>query len=118
MRVYPLESKKTYQLKATSMIRKITAREQRLISLYKNWNFGMTPKQFYTKWGVTYKDIAQICDRSDSTVRNWFRSNSDKHYPTKNDLLHLALMDFLLEHFEEVPENILQWLNIDKLPHT
>ena len=98
------------------MIRKITTREQRLISLYKNWEFGMTPKQFYTKWGVTYKDIAQICGRSDSTVRNWFRSNTDRHYPTQNDLLHLALMDLLLEHFEEIPESILQWLNIDKLP--
>ena len=97
------------------MIRKITVREKRLISLYKNWQFSMTPEQFYTKWGVTYKDIARICDRSDSTVRNWFRSNSERHHPTRNDLLRLALMDFLLEHFEEIPEQILQWLQLDKM---
>ena len=100
------------------MTRKITEREKHLISLYKNWQFAMTPKQFYTKWGVTYKDIALICDRSDSTVRNWFRKNGDQYYPTENDLLHLALMDFLLEHFEELPEQVLQWLNLDKIPHT
>lgn len=99
------------------MIRKITEREKSLILFYKNWQFGMTPKEFYTKWGVSYEDIALICERSESTVRNWFNKSSDRRYPTHNDLLHLALMDFLLEHFEEIPEQVAQWLNLEKLPH-
>ena len=117
MNISSPKAKKVTRLKASPMIRKITEREKRLILFYKNWQFGMTPKQFYTKWGVSYEDIALICERSESTVRNWFNKNSDRRYPTHNDLLHLALMDFLLEHFEEIPEQVGQWLNLEKLPH-
>ncbi|MGI2906272.1 hypothetical protein [Tolypothrix sp. VBCCA 56010] len=81
-------------------------RELRLIQLYSNWEFSMTPTQFYAKWGVSYEQIALICFRSDSTVRSWFRTNRNRRYPTHNDLRHLALMDFLLEHFEEIPEHL------------
>lgn len=70
----------------------------------------MTPTQFYAKWAVSYELIALICSRSDSTVRGWFRNGSNQRYPTHNDLLRLALMDFFLEHFEEIPEQVLQWL--------
>jgi hypothetical protein len=87
-------------------------RELRLIQLYSDWDFSMTPTQFYTKWGVSYEQIALICSRSDSTVRGWFRNGHNRRYPTHSDLLHLALMDFLLEHFEEIPEQVLQWLNL------
>ena len=95
--------------------RKITAREEHLLSLYKNWDFSMTPKQFYSKWAVSYEEIAFICSRSDSTVRGWFRTGKNQRYPTQNDLLHLALMDFVLEHFEEIPEQVYQWLRLDSL---
>lgn len=88
-------------------------REFRLIEVYSNWEFSMTPSQFYAKWGVSYEQIALICSRSDSTVRGWFRSGENRRYPTHNDLLHLALMNFLLEHFEEIPEQVLQWLNLN-----
>lgn len=91
----------------------LQARELRLIQLYSNWEFGMTPTQFYAKWGVSYEEIAIICRRSDSTVKGWFRSGSNRRYPTDNDLLHLALMDFLLEHFEEIPQQVLQWLQLN-----
>jgi hypothetical protein len=86
-------------------------RELRLIQLYSDWDFSMTPTQFYAKWGVSYEQIALICSRSDSTVRGWFRNGQNRRYPTHSDLLHLALMDFFLEHFEEIPEQVLQWLN-------
>lgn len=82
------------------------AREIYLISLYSHWEFGMTPKEFYTKWEVSYEKIALICARSDSTVRSWFRTGRNQRHPTHNDLRHLALMDFLLEHFEEIPEHL------------
>jgi hypothetical protein len=44
-------------------------RELHLIRVYSNWDFSMTPIQFYTKWEVNYEQIALICCRSDSTVR-------------------------------------------------
>jgi hypothetical protein len=97
-----------------SNLRQITPRERHLILLYSNWNFTMTPTQFYTKWAVNYQQIALICSRSESTVRGWFRHNkSNRRYPTVNDLQHLALMDFFLEHFEEIPEQVLNWLHFN-----
>ncbi|AFY99366.1 hypothetical protein [Calothrix sp. PCC 6303] len=81
-------------------------RELHLIRVYSNWNFGMTPIEFYTKWEVSYEQIALICDRSDSTVRRWFKQGDNRRYPNRNDLLNLALIDFLLEHFEEIPEHL------------
>jgi len=64
----------------------------------------MTPQQFYTKWAVTQQEMASICLRSLSTVQCWFRRGHRYRRPTANDLRHLALMDFLLEHFEEIPK--------------
>ncbi|MEH2210859.1 hypothetical protein [Nostoc sp.] len=98
-----------------SNIRRITTRERHLILLYSNWEFSMTPTQFYARWAVSYELIALICSRSDSTVRGWFRNGSNRRYPTHNDLLHLALMDFFLEHFEEIPEQVLDWLHLNHL---
>ncbi|MDF5733949.1 MAG: hypothetical protein PUP92_39765 [Rhizonema sp. PD38] len=81
-------------------------RELNLITVYSDWEFSMTPNQFYAKWEVSYEQIALICCRSDSTVRGWFKQGKNRRYPNRNDLRHLALMDFLLEHFEEIPEHL------------
>jgi hypothetical protein len=88
-------------------------RELHLIRVYSNWDFSMTPIQFYTKWEVNYEQIALICCRSDSTVRGWFKQGKNRRYPNRNDLLNLALMDFLLEHFEEIPEHLRRLLFAD-----
>ncbi|NEP03108.1 MAG: helix-turn-helix domain-containing protein [Symploca sp. SIO2E9] len=88
----------------------MTQREQKLIELYSNCQLGMTPQQFYTKWEVTYETIAYICSRSISTVRFWFARGRNHRRPMPTDLRHLALMDFLLEHFEEIPEPLLNLL--------
>lgn len=93
-----------------SNLRFLEEREKHLILLYSNWEFGMTPTEFYGKWAVSYEQIALICSRSDSTVRGWFRKGKNRRYPNHNDLRHLAFMDFLLEHFEEIPENLKQLL--------
>ncbi|NEO30983.1 MAG: helix-turn-helix domain-containing protein [Symploca sp. SIO3C6] len=88
----------------------ITQREQKLIDLYSNCKLGMTPQQFYTKWEVTHETIAYICSRSISTVRFWFARGRSYRRPMATDLRHLALMDFLLEHFEKIPEPLLNLL--------
>jgi hypothetical protein len=85
-------------------------REQDLIQLYSYCQLGMTPKQFYTKWQVNHEKMAQICSRSLSTVRGWFARGKNYRRPMPADLRHLALMNFLLEHFEEIPEELLKKL--------
>jgi hypothetical protein len=81
-------------------------RELHLITMYTNWDFSMTPIEFYTKWEVSYDQIALICYRSDSTVRGWFKQGENRRQPNRNDMLNLALMDFVLEHFEKIPEEL------------
>lgn len=86
--------------------RPLTPREQHLIGLYSYCQLGMTPQQFYTKWQVSQETIAAICSRSVSTVRRWFRKGRSYRRPTAIDLRHLALMDFLLDHFEQIPQEL------------
>jgi len=38
----------------------LTDRERNLIAVYSQCQLGMTPKQFYVKWGVSYEQIASI----------------------------------------------------------
>lgn len=97
------------------MLRPLKQRELKLILLYSNWEFSMTPQQFYAKWEVSYEKIALICDRSDSTVRRWFRTGNNQRYPTQNDLRHLALMDFFLEHFEDISQDLRSYLHLPEL---
>lgn len=86
--------------------RSLQKRERKLIDMYSYCQLGMTPWQFYGKWDVTHETIAQICGRSVSTTRGWFKRGRSRRYPTPTDLRHLALMDFLLEHFEEIPASV------------
>ncbi|MFW5778889.1 MAG: helix-turn-helix domain-containing protein [Coleofasciculus sp.] len=86
--------------------RPLTQRERDLIEFYSHCELGMTPKQFYCKWQVTYEMIAAICFRSLSTVNGWFARGRHYRRPMPNDLRNLALMNFVLEHFEEIPEEL------------
>ena len=95
--------------------RPLTEREQTLIDLYGYCSLGMTPQQFYAKWQMNHEAIAFICSRSMSTVRCWFRRGKSYRRPMPNDLRHLALMDFLLQHWEDIPEELKNRLcSIDK----
>ena len=86
--------------------RPLTQRERTLIRLYTDWKFEMTPQRFYSKWEVTQETIASICWRSKSPVARWFGRGKISCRPMPADLRHLALMDFLLEHYEEIPEKL------------
>lgn len=94
--------------------RTLTQREQDLIALYGYCQLGMTPKQFYRKWKVSYEQIALVCSRSTATVRRWFASGRNYRRPAPADLRHLALMDFLLEHFEEIPVTLRNLLFVSR----
>ena len=86
--------------------RPITQRELELIKLYSYCQLGMTPQNFLSKWGLNYAQVAQICDRSVPTVGSWFAQGRSYRRPTKVDLRHLALMDFLLEHYDDIPAQL------------
>lgn len=83
--------------------RQLSQREQELIQLYSECQLSMTPKHFYNKWQVSHDVLAMICSRSTSTVRHWFSKGKSYRRPNKDDLRNLALMDFLLEHFDSIP---------------
>ena len=84
--------------------RPLNPQEQRLIDRYSHCQLGMTPQQFYAKWQVSQAAIATLCNRSPSTVQRWFSRGEHYRRPTLMDMRHLALVDFLLEHFSEIPE--------------
>ena len=90
--------------------RPLTSREQHLIERYSYCQLGMTPQTFYAKWRVSHEDIAAICSRSVSTVHRWFRKGSRYRRPTPVDLRHLALMDFILNHFDQIPDDLRETL--------
>jgi hypothetical protein len=90
--------------------RPLGRRELDLIDLYSACNLKMTPQQFYNKWSVTHEQLARICFRSVSTVHRWFVRPPHQRRPNASDLRHLALVDFLLEHFEEIPNPLLNVL--------
>ncbi len=92
------------------MVKLIGERELALINLYAYWELELEPRSFYNKWDVTYEQIALICSRSPNTVRRWFQIGCYYHAPSASDKRHLALMDFLLEHFEEIPSALLNHL--------
>lgn len=90
--------------------RRVNERQLELIQLYGYCQLGMTPKGFYEKWSLTHAQIALICDRSTTTVSLWFSRGRNYRRPTKGDLRHLALMDFLLEHF--LDDHIAEFLSL------
>ncbi len=92
------------------MVKPIGERELTLIDLYAYWELELEPRSFYSKWDVTYEQIAVICSRSPVTVRRWFQMGRHYRAPSACDKRHLALMDFLLEHFEEISPKLLNQL--------
>lgn len=90
--------------------RPLTQRERDLIQFYSNCQLGMTPQRFYAKWPVTQEILAAVCSRSISTVQCWFSRGRSYRRPQPADLRHLALMDFVLEHFEEIPTELINLL--------
>jgi len=79
-----------------------------LIYRYSHCTLRLSPRQFYANWAISYEAIAAICGRSPATVRRWFSRGSSYRAPSPADLYHLAVMDFLLRHQQELPATLLQ----------
>ncbi|WP_013334945.1 hypothetical protein [Gloeothece verrucosa] len=85
-------------------------RERKLLRVYAHCELSMTPQAFYGKWDVNYEQIAEICHRSLSTVRGWFQQGEYYRSPNSSDLRHLAMMDFIWQEFEAIPDELWQKL--------
>lgn len=85
--------------------RSLNLREQKIILLYSSCELIMTPQEFYAKWPVTYGHLSLVCRKAESTVGKWF-STASQRKPGFNDLHHLGLVDFLLEYYEQIPEEL------------
>ncbi|MDX2244945.1 MAG: helix-turn-helix domain-containing protein [Leptolyngbyaceae cyanobacterium bins.302] len=90
--------------------RPLQEQELRLIQQYIHCNLKLSPRQFYARWDISYEAIAAICGRSSTTVRRWFSRGSHYRAPSSSDLYHLALVDFLLQHHQEIPVELFDTL--------
>ena len=99
-----------YNPKGPHNPRPITQREEYIIDLYCYCKLRMTPRRFYAKWGVTYEQISHICFRSLGTVQCWFNRGQDYRPAQPVDLRQLTIVDFLLDHFEELPQSLIDLL--------
>jgi hypothetical protein len=79
-------------------------REQALLRLYTNCQFGLSPSDFYAKWNVTHAQMAQICGCSVSTVDRWFLHGAGYRAPEPIYFRRLAEINFLWENYEQIPD--------------
>lgn len=71
------------------------------LGLFNRWEIGIVP--FITFIPLNYLFYR---DRSTTTVRRWFAKGRSYRRPTQADLRHLAFMDLMLEHVEEIPSEL------------
>lgn len=90
--------------------RPLGERELRLIEQFTNCQLKMTPRQFYSKWDVSYEIIAQLCKCDAVTVSRWFRRGRNYRPPQPYHKWYLALADLVLESYEDIPEKLLNRL--------
>ncbi|MBD2124913.1 helix-turn-helix domain-containing protein [Microcoleus sp. ZQ-A2] len=90
--------------------RPLGERELRLIEQFTNCQLKMTPRQFYSKWDVTYATMAQLCRCDVMTVSRWFRQGCNYRPPKPYHKWYLALADLVLESYEDIPEKLLNRL--------
>ncbi len=83
------------------------ANPNRLLRLLPTW---YDTARVLPKWQVNHEVIAFICSCSVSTVRGWFRRGRNYRRPRATDMRYLALMNFILEHYEDIPHELLNLL--------
>jgi hypothetical protein len=87
--------------------RPIGSREKRLLELFVNCRLEMTPQQFYSKWAVSYAQMAQLCRCDTVTVSRWFRRGCNYRPPRHYHKWYLALADIFLESYEDIPNSLI-----------
>ena len=85
-------------------------RELKLLQLYSDCQFGMTPQAFYARWDVTHVQIAQICGVSEASVDRWFSQGKHRRAAEPRYRRKLAEMNFLWEQYDRIPVRL--WLQV------
>jgi hypothetical protein len=98
--------------------RPLGERELRLIEQFSNCRLGMSPRQFHSKWDVSYAIMAQLCKCDAVTVSRWFRQGRNYQAPKPYHKWYLALADIVLESYEDIPEKLLNHLCARREPDT
>lgn len=70
-------------------------------ALKKIFESLLTPQQYLALYpGTTYREIAEICDCSESLVKKWFSSGACHRKPHRNHLLALTLAHSAIQRIE------------------
>ena len=85
------------------MTQALGARELALLKFYCGCQFGMSPQEFYARWGVTHAQIAQICGVSEASVDRWFSHGKHRRTAEVRYRRKLAEMHFIWDQYERVP---------------
>ncbi|MBD3886867.1 helix-turn-helix domain-containing protein [Phormidium tenue FACHB-886] len=80
--------------------------ELELYRRFANCQFGMSPQAFRRKYQVSNLQIARISRVSQATVERWFSQGSHHSRPSRTQIFLLGLMDFLWEHYDEIPQDL------------
>lgn len=94
-------------------LRPIDDRERQILQAYSCWTWGMDPVVFYRRWAVSQDQLSELCHRSPSTVRGWFRQGRLYRCPKPGDRLRLGLADLLLEQYEALPPWLLHRMEFE-----
>jgi hypothetical protein len=90
--------------------RPLEQHEVELIALLSHTQFGISPRTFVSKWDVNYEQLAAICHCSIGTVTRWFARGNNYRRPGTYPCLKLKLADLLLENYQDIPEEWLQFI--------
>jgi hypothetical protein len=74
----------------------------------------MTPQQFLLKMASESRSDRLYLLPLNVYRPRWFRRVRNYRRPRATDMRHLALMDFLVEHYEDIPEDLLNLLCFPK----
>jgi hypothetical protein len=90
--------------------RPLEQREVELIALLSHTQLGISPRTFLSKWDVSYEQVAAICHCTIGTVTRWFARGDNYRRPGAYPCLKLKLADLLLENYQDIPEDVFQYI--------
>ena len=88
--------------------------QRRLIYSFITLGLEMTPEEFIKKWqGITYVELADICEVETTVVYKWLTSNvSKRKTPSKYYQLKLGIASLYFELCRQIDPDILkEYLN-------
>jgi len=88
----------------------LSSRELTLLNLYVSCELAMSHEEFYARWDVTHRQMAEICNCSVITVNRWFTTTRLRRSPELRYQRKLAEMNFLWEYYEQIPPELREHL--------